>query len=156
MNIGERIKQTRKRVGITQKELGERLMISQVRIAQYETGKRQPKIETLEKIAAALNVNVWDLYDGYTPRNDNNYFWTSYLSDKLQQINCRIIYDAEDAGLWIEFPDGALEVTEAQLKELDETTIDYLNFKLNELKKKHPENLRERKKTGPKTGPSET
>lgn len=61
MTIGEKIKQERKKAGYTQKELGKKLGISQVRVAQYENGIRNPKIETVKKIAEALNVEIIDL-----------------------------------------------------------------------------------------------
>lgn len=61
MNIGEKIKAIRKRTGLSQKELGERLNVSQAMIAQYENGKRLPKIETLVRISQALNVDIEEL-----------------------------------------------------------------------------------------------
>ncbi|MCI9083666.1 MAG: helix-turn-helix domain-containing protein [Lachnospiraceae bacterium] len=63
MTIGEEIKRTRKKVGLSQKELGERLNVSQSMIAQYENGKRMPKIETLQKIADALEVELWEMVE---------------------------------------------------------------------------------------------
>lgn len=56
MNIGETIKNIRKKNGFTQKDLGNKLGVSAAMIAQYETGKRKPKIETLNKISVALSV----------------------------------------------------------------------------------------------------
>lgn len=70
MTIGEKIKQARKKAGYTQKELGEKLGISQVRVAQYENGIRNPKIETIKKIAEALNVEIIDLIPGLTKLGD--------------------------------------------------------------------------------------
>jgi len=59
MTVGEKIKYIRKEKGLTQKELGIILGdISQQQIGQWETGKANPKIETLEKIANALGVSV--------------------------------------------------------------------------------------------------
>ena len=58
MTIGRKIRELRKKAGISQNELGKRLQISQQQIAQYESGKRAPKIETVEKIARALGVSV--------------------------------------------------------------------------------------------------
>lgn len=59
MNIGENIKRIRKLRGLTQKELGEKLGgISQQQIGQWENEDKNPRIETIEKIANALNVNV--------------------------------------------------------------------------------------------------
>lgn len=61
MNIGEQIKKYRKEAGLSQKELGERLGVSQQHIAQYESGKRIPKIETIIKIATALDISPFEV-----------------------------------------------------------------------------------------------
>lgn len=59
MNIGENIKRIRKLRGLTQKELGEKLGgISQQQVGQWENNDKNPRIETIEKIANALHVNV--------------------------------------------------------------------------------------------------
>ena len=58
MDAGERIKQARKNAGLSQKELGQKLDMSPVMISQYETGKRIPKLATLQKIADALNLSI--------------------------------------------------------------------------------------------------
>ena len=58
MSTAEKIKEMRKKAGLSQKELGEKLGVSQVMISAYESGIRKPKIETLQKIAAALNVSL--------------------------------------------------------------------------------------------------
>ena len=58
MTTGDRIKEARKRANMTQKELGDRLGVSPVMISQYESDKRKPKINTLERISTALNIPV--------------------------------------------------------------------------------------------------
>lgn len=55
MTIGENIRKIRKEKGLTQKQLGELCKINEVQIRQYELGKANPKIETINKIASALN-----------------------------------------------------------------------------------------------------
>lgn len=72
MSIGEQIRKHRKGAGISQKELGNRLGISQQQIAQYENGKRIPKIETLQKIAIALGVPSYEIL-GYDRQDALNY-----------------------------------------------------------------------------------
>lgn len=62
MNIGTKIKTARKVAGLTQKELGKKLGVSAAMIAQYETGRRFPKIETIEKLAQALDITPSILY----------------------------------------------------------------------------------------------
>jgi len=65
MTVGERIRSTRKSRGMTQKQLGELCGINEANIRKYELGNQNPKIETLSKIAKALNVPIatlstWD------------------------------------------------------------------------------------------------
>jgi len=61
MTIGERIKEARKKKGLTQEELAGKLGCTKQSIAQYEKGRRSPKIDGLIKIAEALNIPVSDL-----------------------------------------------------------------------------------------------
>lgn len=63
MTTGQRIKAARKQAGITQKALGEELGISYQTVAQWENDLRNPKQETLLKIAKALGVHLRDLAD---------------------------------------------------------------------------------------------
>ncbi len=59
--VGVKIKELRLRNGLTQKQLGEKCGIAEPTIRKYELGKLNPKIETIGKIAAALNVPVADI-----------------------------------------------------------------------------------------------
>ena len=56
--IGDNIKQFRKDKGLSQKELGKKIGVSQQMIAQYESNKREPKLQTLVKIATALDIPI--------------------------------------------------------------------------------------------------
>lgn len=69
-SIGERIKRIRNEKGLTQKELAKMLGTSQQNLAQYERNKRNPKYETVKKIANALEIDIYDLYisGDMTPR----------------------------------------------------------------------------------------
>lgn len=61
MEIGERIRRIRMKRGMTQKELGLALGFPEnsadVRIAQYESGKRKPKEDVILQLAAVLRVD---------------------------------------------------------------------------------------------------
>ncbi len=61
MTTGQLIKAARKNAGLTQKELGEKLGIAYQTLAQWENDLRNPKIETLNRIATALGVNSMEL-----------------------------------------------------------------------------------------------
>lgn len=63
LTLGEKIKEFRQNKKLSQKTLGERAGMSQQMIAQYESGKRQPKIETLKRIANALEIELWEIVD---------------------------------------------------------------------------------------------
>lgn len=56
MTIGERIRAARKKAGLTQGELAEKLGISAQGIAQWENGVRNAKLGTIKKVAEALDV----------------------------------------------------------------------------------------------------
>ncbi len=62
MTIGEKIRKERIRGGLTQKELGERMGVDASTIRKYESGKLNPKLETVQKIAQALHVDIGALY----------------------------------------------------------------------------------------------
>lgn len=61
MATGERIKAARHKANLTQKELGEKLGISYQSVAQWENNLRNPKFETLQRIAQVLDTSVSDL-----------------------------------------------------------------------------------------------
>lgn len=61
IDIGENIREIRKLKGMTQKELGNKLGISQSAINQFENNKTAPKLQTIEKLAIALEVSMYDI-----------------------------------------------------------------------------------------------
>lgn len=60
MTVGEMIKLKRKEKGITQDELAKKLGISRPAVAQFEKETSHPRTETLQKIAEALGVPVYE------------------------------------------------------------------------------------------------
>lgn len=61
MSIGQNIKKARKSKGMTQKDLGILLGVSQAAIGQFESENSTPKIETIQKISEALHISMRDL-----------------------------------------------------------------------------------------------
>ena len=51
-----RIKELREKNNLTLRGLGKEINMSSSRISQYETGKREPKLETWNKLAEYFNV----------------------------------------------------------------------------------------------------
>lgn len=64
MPIGERIRAARKAKGMTQADLGLRLGISYQSIGQWERGLRYPTLDSLRKLAEALEMPVCALCCG--------------------------------------------------------------------------------------------
>lgn len=58
IEIGQKIKKHRQSLKLTQEELETKTGIKRANIARIETGKHSPSLETLEKLAQALNVPV--------------------------------------------------------------------------------------------------
>ena len=81
MTIGERIKEIRKSKGLKQTELAEMLEVSPGGLQQWENGKRSPKLETIRKIAGALNVDVYRLLG--EPRSATP---TDHTESRLNQL----------------------------------------------------------------------
>ena len=61
MTVGEKIREARKKLGLTQNALARRLGIPYQGISQYERGTRNPKLETLNRIADSLGVPLSQL-----------------------------------------------------------------------------------------------
>ena len=60
--IAETISRRRKELGLTQKELSEKLNVSDKTLSRWETGKQIPDALTLLNIAQALNLSVSEMY----------------------------------------------------------------------------------------------
>lgn len=56
--LGSRLKDARTFAGLTQKEVANILKLKQPTIASYESGRTEPDIETLGKLAQLYDVSV--------------------------------------------------------------------------------------------------
>lgn len=103
-SVGERIRIIRKAAGLTQQELAAALNMQYQNISQYERGIRQPKIETIKRIADVLEVNfvfllplnlryIWDdgWNRGYETKlaslDDKGYQFTPKEADMIFDYN---------------------------------------------------------------------
>ena len=69
MKGGYLIKEARKRAGLSQRQLAERLATSQSVIARWESGSRSP---TMETVSRALQACGLDLQVSITPHDDHD------------------------------------------------------------------------------------
>lgn len=63
MTVSEKIQEARSKAGLTQQQLADAIGTTTQNISQYERGVRNPKIETLRKIADAFGVPVTEFLD---------------------------------------------------------------------------------------------
>lgn len=68
---GKTIKELREKRSITQKELAERINVSDKTISKWETGKGLPDIAIIEDLAKALGTSITELFTGDLKENEN-------------------------------------------------------------------------------------
>lgn len=61
MTIGGRIRAARKKAGLTQKELADKLGVTSATVSAFENDKTNIKQSTLLKICNALSISLWEL-----------------------------------------------------------------------------------------------
>lgn len=78
MDIGERLKQHRLQLGLTQEELAERSELTKGFISQIERDLTSPSVASLEDILEALGTNLGDFFNEEKPSQivfrDDDYF----------------------------------------------------------------------------------
>ncbi|MEK7477566.1 MAG: helix-turn-helix transcriptional regulator [Candidatus Coatesbacteria bacterium] len=62
LNLGLRVRAERRRLGLTQERLAERLRLSANFIAHLEKGSRQPSLDTIVALARVLGVSISRLF----------------------------------------------------------------------------------------------
>ena len=94
-DLGAKIKEYRVKKGITQSELAKLIDTTMQNISQYERGIRNPKIETLQKIAVALGVDVYSIADWDTAskmlENDINSINSEVLEPPITAVEVEVI-----------------------------------------------------------------
>ncbi len=88
MILGKRIKEQRKKLGLTQKELGEIINVTKVSICCYEKGTRTPTLETLKVLAETFNVDINYLLgnDSYQVAEDNAKYGSYISKEEIEFI----------------------------------------------------------------------
>jgi transcriptional regulator with XRE-family HTH domain len=56
--VGQQIREARKAKGMTQKELGALMGLSESVVNKYEAGKQNLSLETVQKVALALGMDL--------------------------------------------------------------------------------------------------
>lgn len=68
--IGRNIREQRMKKGLSQEELAERLYVTRQTISNYETGRSDPDVEMLTRLAEALDTDIQLLIYGEPKKRD--------------------------------------------------------------------------------------
>lgn len=61
MDFNEKLQQLRTKSGLTQEQLAEKVFVSRVAVAKWESGRGYPNLDSLKMIAKVFNVSIDDL-----------------------------------------------------------------------------------------------
>ena len=102
-----RLKEVREKANMSQKELADKLSVSQSTVGNWESGMREPNFDTIKKIAEFFDVTV----DYLLGRTDDPKY-SNPLDKELEGV---------DFALWGEIKD----LNDAQKQDI----LDYIRFK---------------------------
>ena len=88
MLLGKRIKEQRKKLNLTQEELGSLINVTKVSICCYEKGTRTPTLETLKVLAETFNVDINYLLgnDSFEIAEQSNNYGTYMSKEEISFI----------------------------------------------------------------------
>ena len=72
MTFAERIKQARQAAGLTQQQLADQIGVGKSTVAQYEEGRRRPRLRYVERLSKALLVPAMELLQLRDERHDSD------------------------------------------------------------------------------------
>ena len=94
MTFADRLKEVRKEAGLTQTELANELGISTGSVAMWETGKRNPDYEMLNKISEFFNKKI-DYVLGFSedssPRNPKGGSKSSVINIEVEESQANVL-----------------------------------------------------------------
>ena len=74
--VGKNIKKAREGKGLSQEQLAERLNVTRQAVSNWERGKSEPDIETLQRLSEVLEVSVEELIYGETTVKEKARNWS--------------------------------------------------------------------------------
>lgn len=103
MTLSDKIKLFRTNKGLSQKEVAMSIGIDQAQYSRIESGKVEPTVSSLEKIADALGVEVAELFSKAQPADINSYdknvIERLQLLDQLEETEKKSIFNIIDMAI---------------------------------------------------------
>ena len=87
-NFNDNLREARLKSGLSQKELSENIGVAKSTYSLYESGKREPNVDTIKKIASILNVSADTLLglDDEPVTIAAHFDGNEYTEDELHEI----------------------------------------------------------------------
>lgn len=97
--LGYRLKSLRKNMQLTGEEFGAKMNVSKPTVSLWESDKRTPNAEMLQKIANFFDVSVDYLLIGKPNTTNDSYYYDTEVAELAEQIKndpeLRILLDAK-------------------------------------------------------------
>lgn len=108
--FGNYICKLRETKGLTQSELADILNVSDKSISKWENGQAFPRIDTFEKLAAALDTTIEDVFSASKDGIKRICILNNFCSIMRIEINSKPFLIEIDEGKWIELKDDEDEL----------------------------------------------
>lgn len=120
LNLGENIRENRRRLGLTQEQLADRLGVSFQSVSRWETGTTYPDMETLPELAKLFDTTI-DALVGYVPEYKSENKRPSY------EDIASSLHDAMHRNAWNECVGFVRLIRNEYFDELDKHPIHFFN-----------------------------
>ncbi|WP_346867362.1 MULTISPECIES: helix-turn-helix transcriptional regulator [unclassified Clostridium] len=149
--LGENIKHFRKNLRLTQKELGDKILKSEISIRKYESGTSNIPPATLTDICNVLKISPYDLLGSdliayindngdihdildksrFNKANENRKNYS--LEQYMYALGYEIIIDTAEGDIILKAPEGEYEITMNDLNDMTSSTDSFIKFKISEI-----------------------
>ena len=87
-NFNENLKKARERSGLSQKDVAENIGVAKSTYSLYESGSREPNVQTIKKIADCLNTSADSLLglDDEPQTLAAHFDGSEYTAEELEEI----------------------------------------------------------------------
>lgn len=119
------LKEQRKSLNLTQKDLADKTGLSEITIRKYEKGERQPKLEQLQRLSKALECDILD----FMSAKEQNLF---YLNESQRYLNKVLSSENHPATPLVDVLLSIIthisDIAPVNSTEFEEENIEYLNL----------------------------
>lgn len=141
-----RLKELRLAKGLNMRQMAKLLNIQYTTYVGYEKNEREPNSEILIKMADALGVSA-DYLLGRDSKEQAMQAREWYILElELKELGVSIGGDDAEGYLWLDFPDGTLEITDKDLADIKQSTRNFLKFKLMDLRENRTKDFRKKRR----------